>query len=493
MENIIFTIRDWFTNGLPFEFIIVYTLIIILVCLRVVVNSTTSSKALAYLLLIITFPIIGIVFYLSFGFNYRKNKLYNRKLKIDEKAYPEIPERTAAYMKQAIEENKPELGRYYPIANLQTRTSFISDNNAVKILVDGDQKFDEVFRCLETAKNHIHIEYYIYEDDEIGNKLADILIKKAKEGVKVRFVYDDFGSGGIRKRLKKKLLEAGVETFPFYEMSFLRYANRLNYRNHRKIIVVDGDVGFVGGINVADKYVNSKKNKLFWRDTHLKIVGPSVMYLQFVFLTDWNFCSEQDISFSTCLFPINNTVFEGDKLVQIISSGPDSDYQSTMYSLMQTVMLAKKELLITTPYFIPDKSFLDAIKIAALSGVEVKLLLPGVSDSLFVNVTSESFFSEIMEAGVRIFRYNKGFVHAKTVVCDREVSVVGTANLDNRSFDLNFEINAVVFDLEIAKQMAKQFYIDLKDASELKFETWEKRPKSKILFEKILKLFSALM
>ncbi len=285
-----------------------------------------------------------------------------------------------------------------------------------------------------------------------------------------------------------------MEAYPFYKINIVQLANRINYRNHRKIIVIDGKVGFVGGINVSDKYINSEENKLYWRDTHLKIEGMAVLNLQFTFLTDWNFCSRQAVPFTTAYFPYEEANHHiGNQLVQIISSGPDSDYPGIMYSLIQTMLLAKKELLITTPYFIPAASFVDAIKIAAQSGVKVKLLVPGISDSFVVNITSQSFYEELMQAGVEIFKYQKGFVHAKTLVCDRKILTVGTANLDNRSFDLNFEINAVVFDPALAEALANQIETDMTHATLINLEEWNKRPRYTKLLEKIFKLFSSLM
>ena len=315
-------------------------------------------------------------------------------------------------------------------------------------MVNGEAKFPDVFESLRSAKHHIHIEYYIYENDTIGNELAQILIEKAKEGVEVRFIYDDFGSSGIRKNIAHQLREAGVEAYPFYKIKLIMLANRMNYRNHRKIIVVDGTIGYIGGINVSDKYINNDKDdKLYWRDTHLKIVGNSVFNLQTIFLADWNFCANQKIRYSSNYFPEKSEAEHyGNHLVQIVSSGPDSKYPKIKYTLIQAILSAEKEICITTPYFIPDKSFLEAINIAALSGIEVKLLVPTRSDSFIVNTTSQSNFQELLDVGVKIYSYDKGFVHAKTMVCDQKVAIIGTANFDNRSLDLNFEINAIVFD-----------------------------------------------
>lgn len=472
----------------------VYIVVLIAVIIKIISDTTTPSKGLAYLLLVISFPLFGILIYSNIGLNYRKRKLYQKKIDIDEKLFPEIEQKRSSFNLNILAKKEEEIGHFSPLLKLLKSKGLISDNNKVSLLLNGENKFPEVIKSLRQAKHHIHIEYYIFENDSIGNEIAETLIQKAKEGVEVRFIYDDYGSKNIRKNIVKKLQKEGVETSPFYKINFIQLANRLNYRDHRKIIVIDGTVGFVGGVNVADNYINQTKNKLFWRDTHIKIEGDAVMNLQFTFLTDWNFCSEQNIAFSETYFPINSaTRVYGNQLVQIRASGPDSDYPSILYSLMQIILLAKKELLITTPYFIPHSSFLDTVKIAVLSGVKVKLLVPGKGDSFVINTTSQSFYEDLLQAGVEIYLYDKGFIHAKTLVCDDLISVVGTANLDNRSFDLNFEINAVVYDSKLASELKTAFYNDLKDAKKLNLEEWKNRPLYLKLFQKLFYLFSSLM
>ena len=474
--------------------VVLYFIIVLVVSIRIVWSTTTPSKGLAYLLLVITFPIIGILFYLSVGLNYRKSKLYKKKIKFNINAYPRLIENVENYTDQVLKRNQEKLGNFYSLANLLCERNILSDDNKAMLITNGEEKFPHVLESLRNAKNHIHIEYYIYEDDDIGREIANILIAKVKEGVKVRFIYDDFGAKNIRKKLVKDLRQAGVEAYPFYKINFIQFANRLNYRNHRKIIVVDGVVGYLGGINVSDKYINTPQSKLFWRDTHTRIEGLAVANLQFIFLTDWNFCANQDLEFSSVFFPfVDQNLVAGNQLVQIISSGPDSDYPSIMYSYIQSILLAKECVRITTPYFIPDKSFLDAIKIAALSGLEVRLLIPGVSDSWIVNMTSQSYYEELLIAGVKIHKYQKGFVHAKTMVCDHFLSSIGTTNLDNRSFDLNFEINALVYDVEFAKMLTDKFNEDLTHAEEILLDQWKTRPVYIKIIEKTFQLFSSLM
>lgn len=458
-------------------------------------NSDTPSKALGYLLLVISFPVGGVLIYMSVGLNYRKKELYRKKLKIDEKEYPKLEEEAIALSLETLSKNKDKIDNFYQLASFSKYKSLTSSNNNVTVMVNGEAKFPDVFESLRSAKHHIHIEYYIYENDTIGNELAQILIEKAKEGVEVRFIYDDFGSSGIRKNIAHQLREAGVEAYPFYKIKLIMLANRMNYRNHRKIIVVDGTIGYIGGINVSDKYINNDKDdKLYWRDTHLKIVGNSVFNLQTIFLADWNFCANQKIRYSSNYFPEKSEAEHyGNHLVQIVSSGPDSKYPKIKYTLIQAILSAEKEICITTPYFIPDKSFLEAINIAALSGIEVKLLVPTRSDSFIVNTTSQSNFQELLDVGVKIYSYDKGFVHAKTMVCDQKVAIIGTANFDNRSFDLNFEINAIVYDEQIATEISNLFEKDISFSTQILAEEWSKRPLYRKLMEKVLHLFSSLM
>ena len=476
--------------------IALYYIGIVLVCLKVIVDTQSTTKALAYLFLIIIFPIGGAIIYFSFGVNYRKKKLYDRKLGSDLAQFQDLENKVFNFSRQLLVQNQQTLAQFYPLARMVSREgkSLTTTNNEVALFINGEEKFPDVLQTLQRARHHIHIEYYIYEGDEIGTQIADILIKKANEGVKVRFIYDDFGSKNIRKTLVRRLKQAGVEAVPFYKIRLLFLANSLNYRNHRKIIVVDGITAYVGGINVCDKYINTGNNKLFWRDTHLKIFGLGAANLQYIFLTDWNFCARQSVQLSEELFPGNRQFNKGlDHLVQISASGPDSVHPSIMYALMQAIMLSKEEVLITTPYFIPEKSFIDALTIAALSGISIKILVPGVSDSFVVNAASNSYYESLLQVGIEIYKYQKGFVHSKTMVCDEFVSFIGTANLDQRSFDLNFEVNAIVYDKKISKQLRANFLKDIEEAEKLKLEDWIKRPYHTILIEKIIRLFSPLL
>lgn len=475
---------------------IVYVLIVIATCLRIIYDTRSTTKTLAYLMLTVFLPVVGVIIYFCIGTNYRKRKLYTKKIVKDEEMQERIKEQIYLESKKIWDTVPAEIHKYQKLAKLLLNDgmSYLSGNNKVEILLNGEQKFPAVLAALREARSHIHIEYYIFEDDEIGNKIKDILIEKAKAGVQVRLIYDDFGSRSIRNNVIPELIAAGIEAYPFYKVLFIALANRLNYRNHRKIIVIDGCIGFTGGINVSDRYINSADHpeQVYWRDTHVKITGTGAYYLQYLFICDWNFCADASLGPMPGFF-CEPEESSGNAVVQIAASGPDSDNPTILFSLIQAIGMAEEEILITTPYFIPGESLLDALVVAALSGVKVILLVPDQSDSRMVAAAARSYYSELMQAGVEIYQYEKGFIHSKTMVSDRQLSVIGTANMDNRSFELNFEVNAVIYDNRTAEEMTKIFYRDLEDARKIDPEQWEQRPQYKQLPEKLSRLLSPLL
>lgn len=476
---------------------IAYVLILIFVCLRVIYDTRSTTKTLAYLLFATFVPFIGMIFYFFFGINYRHRKMYSKKLYQNDDLAAKFKQQLLSYSEQTYKENNPVVISNKELAFMVLKDSMspLTANNSVKLLINGENKFPEVLSAIKNAKHHIHIEYYIYEADEIGTTIANALIEKAKEGVTVRFIYDDFGSRSIRKKMVSLLNDNGVKAFPFLKVHFMPFANRLNYRNHRKIIVIDGVTAFVGGINVSDKYINNPQHpeQLYWRDTHLRIDGPGAQYLQYLFLCDWNFCADESLQPDTCFFPADQLSWTDNKIVQIAASGPDSESPTILFSILQAINLATEEILITSPYFIPGESLLDGLTIAALSGIKVKLLVPGKSDSILVNAAARSYYNDLLSAGVEIYRYQKGFMHAKTMVADKKIAIVGTANMDFRSFDLNFEVNAIVYDTGIANELSAVFYEDLKEALKISPELWAARPLYKRLLEKAARLLSPLL
>ncbi len=478
-------------------FEILYLIALLLLILRVLYDTRSGIKALSYILFIIFVPLLGMLFYFSFGTNYRKRKLYSKKLIQDDHLRKKLRNRTFAYSDTVLNSGLiPEVNHNLAEFVRKSASSPLTANNAVKLLLNGEEKFPEVLRALEAAEHHIHLEYYIYEDDATGKSITDILIQKAKRGVEVRFMYDDFGSNALSKSFIQNLEAAGVQTAPFYKIKVLALASRLNYRNHRKIIVVDGKTSFVGGINMSDRYRNDRlaKDDLFWRDTHLMLNGPATSYLQHLFLCDWNFCSPNTMVYHADYFPEPEIGIEiSGEIVQLVPSGPDSDLPVIFYSLLEAIGAAKKKILITTPYFIPGESLMDVLIIAAQGGLKVQLLVPGVSDSKLVNAAARSYYTELLKYGVEIFLYNKGFIHAKTMVVDDDLAIIGSANMDYRSFEFNFEINALIYGKKITRQLETAFLNDLQESTKIDASDWLVRPKYIHLWEKVVRLLSPFL
>lgn len=478
----------------PYIIAVIVLIIDIITAYRIIIDTHNSTKTLAYLLLVLILPIVGSAFYFSFGINYRKKKIYSKKIISNDILYRNIMDWLKVRSRKTEEAFEDDLKYYKDIIHfLINDSSSLLSLNKVTLLLNGENKFESVLEALEKAKSFIHLEYYIFENEGIGKKIIEILKRKAGEGVKVRFIYDDFGSHKLRNILDD-LRSAGIEIFPFYKIRFFFLANRINYRDHRKIIVIDGITGFIGGINVSDRYINTgEKNKLYWRDTHLKIEGPAVNNLQYHFIANWNFASNAVLDIQPFYFPLDFTDNTGRELVQIVHGGPDYPSSGIMLSFFTAIVMARQRIYITSPYFIPNDSICDALRKAALSGKDVRLLLPGISDSRIVNAAARSYFYDMLSNNVKIYLYQKGFVHAKTMVVDEMVSIVGTANMDVRSFDLNFEINAVVYGKEINRQLTEAFMNDLAYSEEITLQDWLKRGMVQRFIDASARLLSPLL
>jgi cardiolipin synthase len=461
---------------------------------KVILQTTRPSKALGYLMLLFFLPGIGLLVYMGIGENRRINKIYDRKLFRDLKRYQQVRKRLYQHTQDNIEHYQDELSQQTGVIRmlLKETLSPLTLHNEVYVLKNGEEKFPEVIKALKEAKHHIHMEYYIFEDGAIGDEIKSILIQKARAGIQVRFIYDDFGSRDITRRWCRGLRNEGIEVYPFYKILF--FANRLNYRNHRKIIIVDGEVGFIGGINVSDRYDNNipeKRRPLYWRDTHLKIIGTSVSSLQYLFLSDWSFASGKEIEFHECFFP--KPEVRNHTLVQIASSGPDSLHPTIMLASTSIIHNARHYLYITTPYFIPNESVYDSLRSAALGGLDVRMIVPYHSDSWLVNKAAAGYYEDLLNCGVKIYRYHKGFIHAKTLVADDDLAMVGSANMDVRSFELNFEANAIVYDAKVATYLKEQFLQDLEDCEMLDITRWKNRSWPMRFSESFARLMSGVL
>ena len=486
----------YLSKGLIYLFSLMYVFITLYTLIKILLNTERSSKTIAYIFSILFLPVVGIVFYYAFGTNIRRSKL-NKVLKQN---YKDLKDEFQLHFNddtdRLILKNQNLLAHYSQlvrfIKNLGNEDLSV---NTHQLLLNGEEKFPELLETLNKAEQYIHLEYYAWENDRRGNQIKEILLKKAKEGVKVRAIYDAYASRKIKHNIVKTLREGGVEIYPIIDIKLVGFANRINHRDHRKIAIIDGIYGFVGGINLSDRYDNSIDTGLYWRDTHLKITGPGVMNLQRHFMVSWNACQKKPLKVNE-IIPQNKLLFSEHKrtsLSQVIAGGPIYDMSNVMLSYTRIFTLAREKLYITNPYFIPNETIADALKQAAKSGVDVRLLLPKKSDSVIVGAASKHYYEALLLSGVKIFEYEKGFIHAKTVVTDNLVSVVGTANMDIRSFDLNFEIMSVIYDATFALDLENSFLEDLKFSEQIDCQAWLSQGKTKQLFYATARLISSFL
>ncbi len=475
----------------------IYLLLLIYAIIKILLDTVSTPKALAYLLLVLFVPVFGIIFFFVFGGDYRHVKLtalrYNEMKSLTNAINEQNDDNTSTLLKSY----KSDLKQYEELVKFVRNQSHENLNyNDYVLLQNGEKKFSDLLKELSKAKLFIHLEYYIWENDKRGNELKTILLQKAKEGVTVRVLYDDFGSKGIKNNIVKELKSGGVEIHPMIEIIFTEFASRFNHRDHRKIIIIDGLVGYIGGINISDRYDNTIDTGLYWRDTHLKIIGETVLNLQRHFIVSWNSVPKiNDLGFTTKLFPDFPYINQEKKkeLAQIVAGGPIDSIPNIMLTYFKIFNLCTKTLYISNPYFIPNSSILNALKQAAISGVDVRIIVPEKSDSALVGATTKFYFKELLEVGVKIYLYQKGFLHSKTLVADSYLSVVGTANMDLRSFDLNFEIMALIYGKNFAKEMETDFNHDLEFSKELNYEDWIKKSKFKFLIYSIARLISSFL
>ena len=458
----------------------------------ILLENRNPIKSISWILVLVLLPVIGVILYLYFGINFRKEKIFNKKEISDAESYRHINEDHGVEIDYVETNASPKIKSKTNLMRLliNNSRSRLSINNNIIVYNSGIETFDSIIREMEFAKDHIHLEYYIIEDDEIGNRIKDLLISKSQQGIEVRLIYDDVGSWGLTSDFVDEMTRVGIEVYSFLPVKSYRFANKINYRNHRKIIVVDGRIGFVGGINIADRYLKGRDGKGFWRDTHLRLEGDSVKSLQEIFLVDWYFMSKKILS-DKKYFPENE--IRENHLVQISPSGPDSDWSCIMQTFFSAIATAKDYVYISTPYFLPNESIQTAIRTAALSGINVKIILPEKNDSFLTNYSSRSYIKNLLEAGVEVYFYHKGYTHSKILIVDDIFSSVGTANMDIRSFDQNFEVNALIYDEEITANLKDSFKDDLTNSVLVLLSEYEIRPLIEKFKESIARLFSPLL
>ncbi|WP_135554931.1 cardiolipin synthase [Paenibacillus cymbidii] len=464
--------------------VVILLLFIFQVATILVLEFRQPSKAIAWMLILFIFPIIGFVLYYFLAKGYKNRRTIRRK---GNRHMREVRRDLLRERKKSPDINRdPRL--FGLLSNLPGSPA--TECNDVTILTNAAPTFEALLDAMAHAQDHIHLEFYTIRHDKIGTRFQEMMIRKAKEGVTVRLLYDGVGSIELSEKYVRTLREAGVETGCFLPPFIALVDKRLNYRNHRKIAVIDGKVGFLGGINIGDEYLGGNRKLGFWRDTHMKLKGDAVYFLQQTFLADWAFATGHAIN-GPRYYPEHDC--DKQESVQIVNSGPDSSWDTILEVYFAAISTAKRRVHIATPYFIPDQSMLMALKTAAVSGVDVKIIIPSVADTHVVYWASLSYLDELLQAGVRFYKYKKGFIHAKVLITDQTLASVGTANMDMRSFYSNFEMNAFMFDNELIDRLEADFRRDLLDSEEITLAEFSKRGRLQRGKEVMARLLSPLL
>lgn len=490
MENIITVC------GMVVEYIFEHLFILNMMFAIVIVffQRRDPKSVWAWLLLLYFIPVLGFVFYLFLGQDLRKRKMFKIK-EVEDNLNEAIRQQEHQLKTTNVENLDEEIEGYTDLImyNLETSGAVLTGDNDIDFFVDGNEKFDALIEDLRQAKEFINLQYYIIKNDVLFNRIKDVLVEKAAEGVEVRVLFDAMGCRSVNHRYWKKLNEQGVMTAEFFPALLRRFQLRINYRNHRKIVVIDNEIAYVGGFNVGKEYIDLDKRFGHWRDTHLRIRGNGVLGLQLRFVLDWNYAARENLLNNAKLF---DGVVPGERdacQMQIISSGPDNTTEQIRDNYLRLITKAEKSIYIQTPYFIPDESIFTALMIAVHSGIEVNIMIPCMPDHPFVYWATYSYIGDLVMAGANCYTYNNGFLHSKGMIVDGKVFCYGTANMDIRSFALNFEVNAIVYDRRKAGEMEQIFREDLKVCRQITRDTYAGRGLKIRLKEQICRLLSPLL
>lgn len=469
-------------------FTILYGITAVAIIGVVVSENRNPVKTLAWITVLVLLPVAGIVLYIFFGRSLKHVRMISRK-----KRRKLIKRDDIKHLMQSQSAAHDELPikwqQMIKLVNSIQGSPYLA-NNEVHIFTNGRDKFEAYKRDLLLARNYIHIQYYIIENDNIGNEIATILKQKVQEGVKVRVLYDHVGSFHFDMSYFKKLRRAGVDVYPFMKITFPEFANRINWRNHRKITVIDGEVGYIGGMNIADRYVTGGKMG-HWRDTHLRVKGDVVAAMQVSFAIDWNFMKRELIEESVPVVDpasISNPVG-----VQLVTGGPTSQWGNMAFVFQKAIENARKSIYIQTPYFLPSDSLLKALQVAALSKVDVRLMIPRKPDSFLLRYASYSYVKQCLDAGIKIYFYEPGMLHAKVVVIDDEFVTTGSTNFDFRSFEHNFEGNLLLYSKDFNQRMTRIMHDDMMQSTRISLRAWRRRSMWQKALESLTRLFGPLL
>lgn len=469
------------------NFILAFQLLYITTAIGVIVVIITENrnplKTITWTLILVFLPLVGLIIFYFFGEDGRRQRLISHKM------YKRLNRKSI----ERYEKTEPVVvpSEYAGLVNLikKLKGSGLYGGNKITFYTNGSEKLEALLDEIAKAEKFIHVQYYIFLDDETGRRVRDALIKKAEQGVKVRLIYDDVGSWKAKRRFFDDMQAYGIEVQPFLKVNIRFLASRVNYRNHRKVVIIDGQVGFVGGMNIADRYVQGINGGI-WRDSHLKIEGKAVAALQKAFIVDWYY-SRKEFLKSDYFFPTVQP--QGDNLMQVLTAGPIGLYKSIHLAFLQAIYNAKKSIYIQTPYFIPTDTLMLAIQTAALRGVDVRLMIPRKSDSTFVQLATQAFLKEVLDAKVKVYFFDAGFLHSKLMIVDDDLIITGSANMDIRSFEHNFEIDLFVYNKDTCDTAKQIFFDDMNHSSLLLSDEWGKRSKMQRFKESVVRLFSPLL
>ncbi|WP_010521802.1 cardiolipin synthase [Aquimarina agarivorans] len=468
---------------------ILHFLIAIAAAITIILFGARPTRSFSWLLLVIFLPFLGAILYILLGINRQKFKFFQLKETTKRKLYNKNFDKNVVGESEVDFKSVNKQRLAYLIEN--TTHFKVLANNSVKLLDNGSNAYSIIFEEIKKAKSFIHLQYFIFEQGEILTKLCSLLADKLAEGVKVRLIYDAFGSYTAKKIELKKLKSLGASVYPVMPLKYGSFLFTINYRNHRKSIIIDGTIGFAGGMNISDKYIKKGDELGIWNDMHLQLQGPIVNSLHRVFIKDYFFASNEDLLHGNTYLPKQQKA--GKSTIQLVASGPDSEQLSVLQQYLMLINVAQKSICITNPYFIPNQALLQAIKIAALSGVHVRILVPQKTDSKMATFSMFSYFEELLQAGVEIYLQIGKFSHSKVIVVDKEVASVGSGNFDHRSFEHNYETNMLIYDKSVAQNLDDLFNDDSKSCKKLALDTFKERPLTQRLLEGSARFFSPLL
>ena len=482
-----FLIDASYLSWLYYALTVAYSLTVVGIIVVVLSENRSPVKSLAWVTVLLLLPALGIVLYLIFGRSIKNTRMISRRNRRRLRKQDIGTKKTQISRLDLSQESK----QLIKLTQTLSGSTAYTGNDCI-VFTSGIDKLDALINDISEAKRYVNLQYYIIEDDTTGQRLKDALIRKAHEGVAIRLIYDNVGSFRVKNAFFRELQNAGVQVFPFFKVVFPPFGTRINWRNHRKICIIDGEIGYIGGMNIADRYITGGKSFDSWRDTHLRITGPAVQSLQYSFAVDWNFMGQPLINDDTTTEDYPH-VSEPTQVMQLLTSGPTLQWTTIAILFNRAIASAKQRVYIQTPYFLPTEGLLKALQSSALSGVDVRIMIPTRSDSRMLTSASASYVAECLKSGMKIYTYDAGMLHAKTILVDDEWVSVGSTNFDFRSFEHNFEANIQIYSKSLNAQMAEIFHNDLKSCTRIYPAQWRKRPMLKKMFSSITRLLSPIL